>query len=82
MSEPKKKQPVMKYRYGNVVASIWENQKDSESENGRSFHSVSVEKIYKQDDHWKSSSSFDRDDLPKLQLAIEEAYRWFFEGQE
>lgn len=82
MTEQNKKQPVMRFRYGNVVASIWENQKGSNDKEGRSFHSVSVEKIYKKGDDWASSSSFDRDDLPKLKLAIEESYRWFFESRE
>ncbi len=78
MSEQNKKQPLMKKRFGNVVASIWENQ----STGDRVFHSVTVEKIYKDGDKWASSQSFDRDELPKLKFAIEEAYRWFFEKKE
>jgi hypothetical protein len=82
MSEQNKKQPLKKLRVGNVVATVWENQRDSEDKESRSFHSVRVEKIYKNDGKWASSQSFDRDDLPKLKLAIEETYRWFFENQD
>lgn len=68
----------MKKRFGNVVASIWENK----GTGNRVFHSVTVEKIYKDGEKWTSSQSFDRDELPKLQFAIENAYRWFFEKKE
>ena len=40
-----KNKPIHKIRFGAVVASIWEN----ESEQGTSFRSVTLERIYKKD---------------------------------
>ena len=63
MSEEKQK-PVETKRLGNIKAAIWKN----EGKDGKAFHSVTFERLYKakDSDDWSSTSSFDRDDLPKL----------------
>ena len=68
-----KNKPVATKKFGVVVASIWKN----EGKDGKTFHSVTVERLYKpkNSDQWKSTSSFDRDDLPKLVQAVNSAYR-------
>ena len=75
-----KNKPVATKKLGLVVASIWKN----EGKDGKTFHSVTVERLYKpkDSDQWKSTSSFDRDDLPKLAQALNDAYRWFFTERE
>ena len=52
---------VHKERLGRIVASVFENT----SENG-TFHNVTFQRIYKAGDDWKSSSSFNRNDLLNL----------------
>lgn len=75
-----KNKPVATKKLGLVIASIWKN----EGKDGKAFHSVTVEKIYKpkDGDQWKSTSSFNRDDLPMLVEAVNDAYRWFFTERE
>ena len=72
--------PVATKKFGHVVASIWRN----EGKDGKPFHSVTLERLYKpkDSDQWKSTSSFDRDDLPKVAQAVTDAYRWFFTERE
>ena len=78
MSEENNK-PIAKKKFGSVVASIWKN----ETEDGKAFHSVTFERLYKpkDSDTWKSTKSFDRDDLPQLVEATQMAYAWFFYGR-
>lgn len=64
--------PTHSIRYGNIRATIWEN------ENG--YNSVVFDRSYKVGDEWNSTQSFTRDDLPKLNAAAEDAYRWIFQN--
>jgi hypothetical protein len=71
MSKP---QPVQEVRLGSVKAAIWENR----SENGTRFN-VTVARIYKDGDQWKTTDSFGRDDLLLLAKVIDQAHTWIFE---
>jgi uncharacterized circularly permuted ATP-grasp superfamily protein len=41
--------------------------------------SVTLSRLYKDGDHWKTSESFGRDDLPIVQKVLDLAYFWIFE---
>jgi hypothetical protein len=56
--------PVHEVRLGSLKADIWQNK----TENGTRFN-VTVTRIYKDGEQWKSTDSFGRDDLLPLACA-------------
>ena len=71
---PKNAQPVHEVRLGSIKAAIWENRTD----NGTRFN-VTVSRIYKDGEQWKSTDSFGRDDLLVLAKIADQAHSWIFE---
>ncbi|NLX24243.1 MAG: hypothetical protein GXY55_21555 [Phycisphaerae bacterium] len=65
--------PVHEIRLGSVKAAIWANDTDSGVR-----HNVTVARLYREDDQWKTTSSFGRDDLPLLVKAVDQAHTWIF----
>lgn len=74
-AEPKNP-PVAKIRVGLITASIWENQ----TEKGV-FHNVTFERRYKDGDQWKSSHSYNADDLLALAKAADLAHTKIVEAR-
>ena len=74
-SKPKdvKNRPVHEIRFGRIRAAIWQN----ETENGLR-HNVTITRLYKDGDDWKDSSSFGRDDLPRVAKVCDQAHSWIF----
>ncbi len=70
MSKPEKR-----FKCGPVSANIWANAKTVEGEMVK-FHSVSIDKVYKDGDEWKHTNSFAAEDLPKVALVANEAYKY------
>ena len=70
-----KQQPVHEVRLGSVKCAIWENKTDS----GTRFN-VTVSRIYKDGETWKSTESFGRDDLLVLAKVVDQAHSWIFEN--
>jgi hypothetical protein len=66
--------PVQEIRMGRIKAAIWEN----ETQNGTRFN-VTVTRLYKDGDEWKSSDSFGRDDLPLLAKVLDRAHSFCYE---
>ena len=71
-----KTRPVHEVRFGRIKAAIWENP----SETGTRYN-VTITRIYKDDDGWKDTSSFGRDDLPLVAKVADLAHSWIFEQQ-
>ncbi len=71
-----KQKPIHEIKFGAVRANIWRN----ESEKKKPFYSVSIGRLYKSGDDWKTSSSFGEKDFPLLKLAIEHAEAWLEEN--
>lgn len=70
--------PVHEVRLGRVKAAIWEN----ETKNGTRF-GVTLQRIYRDGEEWKTSQSFGRDDLPLLMKVLDRAHSYCYEyGQE
>ena len=65
--------PVHEVRLGKIKAAIWAN----ESERGTRYN-VTVSRIYKDGDEWKSSESFGRDDIPLVIKALDRAQDFMF----
>jgi hypothetical protein len=51
-------QPIAKLSLYPITAAIWLNERD-----GRSYYSVTIERSYKDDSGWKSTSTFNAGDL-------------------
>jgi hypothetical protein len=66
-----KTQPVHEIRLGAVKVAIWENA----TRNGTLFN-VTVQRLYRDDDQWKHSDSFGRDDLLLLAKLADQAHTW------
>lgn len=67
--------PIKKFSTGSVIVSVWENSSKTGEE--RNFYTVSIDRRYKDNnDEWKSSNSFNVNDLPKAILALQEAYKY------
>jgi hypothetical protein len=69
-----KQKPIHEIRLGAVKAAIWEN----ETTNGKR-HNLTVTRLYKDNDEWKRTESFGRDDLPLLAKVVDLAHTWIFE---
>ena len=58
-------------RLGHIKAAIWEN---TVSDIVR--YNVTFSRIYKDQDEWKSSDTFGRDDLLVLAMVADQAHTW------
>jgi hypothetical protein len=67
-----KKLPVYKCKVGAVEAAVWEQ----DGKDNRKFYGITVARNYKDGETWKTTTSFGTNDLPKLQLALAECYKW------
>ena len=74
--ESKAKAPSHKIRVGSTVATIWPN----ESDNGRTFYSTSVVRVYKNDhDEYVESNSYLESQLLELAKAADLAHSWIIQ---
>jgi hypothetical protein len=75
MSEQKRK-PVKEVRIGSVKAAVWKN----DTEHGPRYN-VTFDRLYRDGDEWKTSSSFGRDDLLVLAKVSDQAHTWIVETE-
>jgi hypothetical protein len=68
--------PIGKVRVGLITASIWKKQTDKGT-----FHNVTFERRYKDGDQWKSSHSYNADDLLALAKAADLAHTQIVEAR-
>jgi len=67
--------PVKKISAGAVQVAIWENEASGAHGAQGSYHTVSMERRYKdKEGNWKSTGSLKMNDLPKAVLALQKAY--------
>lgn len=71
-----KDRPAHEVRIGAVKAAIWKNETA-----GGVRYNVTLSRIYKdkEDDQWKSTDSFGRDDLLLLGKVADTAHSWIFQ---
>lgn len=68
--------PVKKFRIGRLSASIWKN----ESQNGGDWHSVTLERTYKDaDDNLQNSNSLNHSDLQNARKLLDRCDDWIAE---
>jgi hypothetical protein len=68
------KKPVAEVRLGRIKAAIWAN----ETEKGIR-HNVTITRLYKDGDEWKTSTSFSREELPLVAKVADLAHTWIYE---
>ena len=70
--------PVHEIRLGKVKAAIWRNETDAGLR-----YSVTIVRLYKSDqDHWESSTSFGRDELPLVCKVADLVHTWIYQQAE
>ena len=69
-----KRKPVHEVRIGAIKAAVWAN----DTEFGVR-HNVTFVRLYRDNDQWKSSDSFGRDDLPVLSEVARQAWLWIYD---
>ncbi|MEZ6097844.1 MAG: hypothetical protein R3E01_02620 [Pirellulaceae bacterium] len=69
--------PVHEIKLGRVRASIWTNEGDLQSV----WFNVSISRVYRDGDEWKTTTSFGRDDLPIVAKAADMAYAWIWNNK-
>lgn len=69
-----KQKPVHEIRLGTIKATIWANQTTSGVR-----HNVQVARLYREEDQWRQSESFGRDDLPLVAKVVDLAHSWIYE---
>ena len=69
--------PVHEFRKGLIRVRIWRKRTSSGLR-----HTVSVVRLFRKSDVWNESSRFHRDDIPLVQLALDEAHTWIFLQQQ
>jgi hypothetical protein len=67
--------PEKKFNCGSISASLWANTKVVNGEAVK-FYSVTINKAYKEEEEWKHTNSFNIEDLPKVALVANEAYKY------
>jgi len=67
--------PEKKFNCGSISASIWVNTKVVNGETVK-LYSVTINKAYKEGEDWKYTDSFNIEDLPKVALVANEAYKY------
>ena len=72
--------PVHVIRLRGITASVFANI--AETKNGDvTFHKVSVQRVYKDGDVFKTTSTFGRDDLPIVRLLSDRAWQFILDTE-
>ena len=67
--------PEKKFKCGPISASLWAEDKTMEKGVVK-FYSINITKAYKDGDNWKNTNNFNAEDLPKVALVTDEAYKY------
>lgn len=70
--------PIHEIKLGRIRATIWTNHTDRQDV----WFNVSVVRLYREGDEWRTSTSFGRDDLPLVAKAADMAYAWIWNAME
>lgn len=66
-----KDKPVHEVRYGAIKAAVWKN----DTEKGVRYNTT-FSRLYRDDDEWKQTESFGRDDLLLVAKVADQAHSW------
>ena len=73
VEEPRR--PIQEFRLGRIKAAVWENETQLGTR-----HSVTITRLFKVDGEksWRTSSAFNRDDLPLVAKVADLAHTYIF----
>jgi hypothetical protein len=69
--------PAHEVRLGRIKAAVWENETEAGVR-----HNVTLQRIYRDGDEWKTSDSFGRDDLPLVAKVADLAHTWIYQSSQ
>jgi hypothetical protein len=74
------KTPVAKFKAGQVIAAVWKN---SATVNGKkaTILKATIQRRYKDNEGWKSSNSFGRNEIPLALYCLQQAFEKMIELQ-
>ena len=72
--------PAKTFRLRGISASVFANAAKG-GDREVPFHKVSLQRTYREDDEWKTTSSFGRDDLPIAKLVLDQAWQFILETE-
>ena len=78
MNNKPKQKPIHEVRLGAIKAAVWKNEVT-----GGVRYNATFSRLYKDEDQWKSTESFGRDDLLVLAKVADQTHSWICQqGQE
>lgn len=77
-SEPNK--PVKVFRLKGVKAAVFQNKTNADGRDV-TFHKVSLQRVYKEGEEFKTTTSFGRDDLPVARHLLDLAWQFILEKE-
>jgi hypothetical protein len=72
--------PVQTFRLRGVAVSVFSNTAKTK-ERDVTFHKVALQRVYRDGDDWKYTSSLGRDDLPIARLLLARAWEWILDAE-
>ena len=69
-----KNRPVHEVRVGRIKSLVWANATASGIK-----HNVTVSRLYKDGQKWRTSENFSQEDLPTLCKVLDLTHTWIFE---
>ena len=70
--------PIHEIRLGAIKAAVWKNETASGSR-----YNVTLSRLYRDGDQWKTTDTFGRDDLLLVAKVADQVHTWIFQqGQE
>ena len=75
MAEKNNNNPKIVFRCGRIEAAIWEGQKVIDNTVVK-VHTIRIDRSYKDGEEWVHTNYFFTEDLPKVSLAANEAYKF------
>lgn len=66
-AQGKGQKPKVEYKVGSAIITVWTNKR----KDGRTWKNFTVKKIYKKDDKWLSSDSFNETELMELKAVVD-----------
>lgn len=73
-----KNKPIHEIRLGAIKAAVWKNETETR---GPRF-SVTLSRLFKEADTWKSTGSFGRDDLLLVSKVADQTHSWIHKQEQ
>ena len=77
MAQTEKQKPVHKARLGALQLAIWVNEYEADGGEQRTFHTITLERNYRdKDDTWHKTSQLRESDLGEAQALLQNAQQF------